>query len=137
MTNPKLYPVVVDDFVPFCIFTVAKTKAQAKKNVEEKYEWLNECANIEYLPPFSLNEGRIFAVDVEMSLIEDSKELFLWLCPDDEGFYADGFRTNPTDLVVVEVDNDKDTSEESGEDKDDDKSESKSEDSDDSKYEWV
>ena len=139
MANPKLYPVVVDDFVPFCIFVVANTKAQAKKTIEEKYEWIQECGNIDYLPPFNLNEELIFGIDVEMSITEDSEDLYMWLLPDEEGYYADGFCgvRKPADLVEVEVDNDKETSEKSEEDKKDDESEAESADSDESKYDWL
>lgn len=131
MANPKIYPVVVDDFIPFCIFIVANNKKDAKKTMEETYDWIKECENINYLPPFNINQGTIFAIDVEMSIIEDSTELFKWISADEDGFYVDGFSTKPGEIIVIENEENSDETEEDA----DDNSESKE--SNESKYLWL
>jgi hypothetical protein len=113
MPKAKLYPIVVDDFIPFCIFVVANNKENAKKIVEQTYTWLDDCANIEYLSPIDINEDTIFAIDVEMTIIKDSQELYRWICADEDGFYADGFKTKPGDIVDIEVENTEETKEDS------------------------
>lgn len=131
MANPKIYPVVVDDFIPFCIFIVANNKKDAIKTMEETYDWIKECENINYLPPFNINQGTIFAIDVEMSIIEDSTELFKWVSSDEDGFYVDGFKTKPGEIIVIEHE---ENSDETKEDVDDN---SESKEPEESKYLWL
>lgn len=135
MANPKIYPVVVDDFIPFCIFVVANNKKVAKKLIEERYTWVKDCASIDYMPPLEINTDTIFAIDVEMSIIQDSEELFRWISSDEDGYYADGFNTKPGEVVDVEI---KETSEDNSEEsEEDDDAISDSKESDESKYTWL
>lgn len=131
MANPKIYPVVIEDFIPFCIFIVADNKKDAKKIMEKTYEWVKDCENVNYLPPCNVKQGTIFAIDVEMSIIEDSTELFKWITTGEDGFYADGFSTKSE--VIVEVENEE-NSEKTEEDNDDN---SESKESVESKYLWL
>jgi hypothetical protein len=142
MSKVKLFPVVVEDFIPFCIFAIATNKRNAKKIIEKKYDWLDECANIVYLPPINLDTEEVFALDVEMNIIKDSKTLYTWLCPDEDGYYADGFKTKPeeesddeSDTIPVEIlGEDDDDNDEETEESDDESSESDSNKSD---YIWL
>ncbi len=138
MANPKIYPVVVDDFIPFCIFVVANSKRDVKKIISKTYSWVKDCISIDYLPPLNIKEGTIFALDVEMSIIKDSEELFKWICSDEDGYYADGFSTKPGEIIEVEIgETAEDTDSDSEESKEnDDESSSKSEPAK-TKYIWL
>ncbi len=97
MAQTKLYPVVVGDLFPFCIFIAAFTKTQAKAILENKFDWIKGCEVISFLPPIVTNPGTVFAVDIEMSILHNSDEMLAWLCVDEDGYCLDGFKLEKSD----------------------------------------
>jgi len=97
MAQTRLYPVVVEDLFPFCIFIVAFTKAQAKAILENKFDWIKGCEEVSFLPPIVTNPGTTFAVDVEMSILHSSDEMLAWLCVGEDGYCLDGFKLEKGD----------------------------------------
>ena len=90
-----------------------------------------------YMEPISLHQGKIFAVDIELNILDKSDDLLSWLTVDENEFFTDNLKSENEDIVDVDVKNVTETSEEKTEEKTDDTSESDSNEHAGDEYLWL
>lgn len=88
MSELKLFPVTVNDFIPFLCFVVGKTSEQALKQAAETFPSLKAMGDLEVLEPRKLNIGDTFVVDPELYIIDDNEDVKYWL-GDSSSYYVD------------------------------------------------
>lgn len=79
MSKLKLYPLVVNDFIPFICLVVGDNEKQAIKQAESSFPALKAMGDFEALDPISLVEGNVFVIDPELYILKGNDDVKYWL----------------------------------------------------------
>ncbi len=79
MSKLKLYPLMVNDFIPFICLVVGDNDEQVIKQAELKFPALKDMGDFEILDPISLDEGSIFVIDPELYILNENDDVKYWL----------------------------------------------------------
>jgi len=84
MSKLQIFPIIVNDYVPFMIITLAYNKKQALSSAKTMFPTLFtsfdlDKDDIDVLFPIKLEQGNTFVIDPEMYLIDNDNDLEFWL----------------------------------------------------------
>jgi len=98
MSKFKLYPITVNDFIPFICFVIGETTEQALIQAAETFPSLKVMGDLEVLDPINLDLGDSFVVDPELYIINNDDDIKYWL-GDTSSYYVD----NTDDMSMAKL----------------------------------
>lgn len=98
MSKSKLFPITVNDFIPFICFVIGETSEQALIIAEKTFPALKAMGDLELLDPININSGETFVIDPELYIIKENDDIKYWL-GDTSSYYVD----NTDEMIMARL----------------------------------
>ena len=79
MSKLQIYPVTVNDYIPFLCFVVEHNPELALQLAEKRFPSLKTMGELEVLTPIDIDRESTFIVDPELYIINHNDEIKYWL----------------------------------------------------------
>lgn len=90
MAHLKLFPIIINDYLPFLALSFAYTEKQALANLELQFPNVEDFGACEVMEPVIFGQGKTMIIDPELYIIKDNEDLMYWLGDQGE-YYRDDF----------------------------------------------
>jgi len=78
MAELKLFIVEVEEWMPFILVISGYSKDDALTKIKERFPENLDETNVSILSPLSINQSTFFAIDPDLNILEDDKEVNIW-----------------------------------------------------------
>lgn len=104
MAPLKLYVVRIEDWLPILFVMTGYHKRQVIAVLKAKFPDNYERFEFEISPPIKINQGTFFAIDPDLNVLEENKDIKIWF--DEEfGMVIEEVDENIEDVIIdVETD---------------------------------